>query len=193
MPKHFSSGYLFGDPLSIPVPDVDRTRHLVILGANPLVSNGSLMTAPDMRGRLRAIRQRGGKVVVVDPVRTRAAQVADEYHPIRLGTDALLLFALVNVLFAEDRVTLDRLAEYVTGVERVRELAAEFTPEAVAPVTGIAAAEIRRLALELADAPGAAVHGRIGTTTQAFGTITSWLGISLSQTTKASVCPGQLG
>ncbi|MFC4083278.1 molybdopterin-dependent oxidoreductase [Amycolatopsis samaneae] len=175
LPKHFSSGYLFGDPLAIPVPDLDRTRQLLVLGANPLVSNGSLMTAPDTRGKLRAIQRRGGRIVVVDPRRTRTARMADEHHPIVPGTDALLLFALVNVLFAEDRVALGRLGEHVAGLDEVRELARPFTPEAVAPHTGIAAGAIRRMALDLADAECAAVYGRIGTTTQAFGTVASWL------------------
>ncbi|WP_326945239.1 molybdopterin-dependent oxidoreductase [Amycolatopsis sp. NBC_01307] len=175
MPKHYSSGTMFGDPLAIPVPDVDRTRHLLILGANPLVSNGSLMTAPDMRGRLRGIRERGGKIVVVDPRRTRTAQFADEHHAIRPGTDALLLFALVNVLVTENRVQLGRLAEHVNGLDDVRALAQPFTPEAAAPRVGIGAAEIRRMALDLADAENAVVYGRIGTTTQTFGTIASWL------------------
>ncbi|MFJ4105166.1 molybdopterin-dependent oxidoreductase [Amycolatopsis japonica] len=172
MPKHFSSGYLFGDPQTIPVADLDRTEHLLILGANPLVSNGSLMTAADTRGRLRGIQKRGGKIVVLDPRRTRTAQLADEHHAIRPGTDALFLFALVNVLFAESRV---RPREYVDGIDEVRALAEPFTPEAVAPATGIDAAEIRRIALDLADAERAAVYGRMGTTTQAYGTIASWL------------------
>ncbi|MFI5584957.1 molybdopterin oxidoreductase family protein [Amycolatopsis sp. NPDC051758] len=175
MPKHYSSGTMFGDPLAIPVPDLDRTRHLLVLGANPLVSNGSLMTAPDIRGRLRGIRDRGGKIVVVDPRRTRTAQFADEHHAIRPGTDALLLFALVNVLFAENRVNPGRLEAHLNGLDDVRTLAQPFTPEAVAPRTGIGAAEIRRMALELADAENAVVYGRIGTTTQTFGTIASWL------------------
>src|ERR687894_668741 len=132
-PKEIACGLMFGTSLSVPVPDVDRTRHLLMLGANPLASNGSLLTAPDMRGRLRALRARGGKLVVVDPRRSRTAEEADEHHPIRPGTDALLLFALVHVLFAED------LAR----------------------------------PLDLADA--AAVYGRIGTTTQEFGTLASWL------------------
>src|SRR5918999_148301 len=100
-PKEIAAALMFGAPLSVPVPDVDRTRHLLMLGANPLASNGSLMTAPDMRGRLRALRARGGRLVVVDPRRSRTAQEADEHHPIRPGTDALLLFALVHVLFEE--------------------------------------------------------------------------------------------
>ena len=175
MPKHVSVGYLFGHPLTIPVPDLDRTAHLLILGANPLVSNGSLMTAPDVRGRLRGIRSRGGKVVVVDPRRSRTAELADEHHFIRPGTDALLLFAMVQVLFAEGLVRPGRLAAHLAGVEEVAALAVPFTPEAVAGRTGIAAAEIRRLARELAAAESAAVYGRIGTTMQEFGTLASWL------------------
>jgi anaerobic selenocysteine-containing dehydrogenase len=172
MPKHVSAGLMFGGPLTIPVPDLDRTMHLLVLGANPLASNGSLMTAPDVRGRLRAIRERGGKVVVVDPRRSRTAEHADEHHFIRPGTDALLLFALVHVLFEEDLATPHELAD---GVEEVRALAQPFAPEAVAAPTGIAAAEIRRMARELAAAECAAVYGRIGTTLQEFGTLASWL------------------
>lgn len=175
MPKHLSSGYLFGDPLSIPVPDVDRTSYLLLLGANPLVSNGSLMTAPDMRGRLKGIQARGGKIVVLDPRRSRTAEMADEHHAIRPGTDALFLFALVNTLFADDLVTLEHLADHVTGVEEVRALAEPFTPEAVEPITGIPADTIRRLAHDLASASSAAVYGRIGTCVQSFGTLASWL------------------
>lgn len=175
LPKHYSSGYLFGDPLSIPVPDLDRTQHLLLLGANPLVSNGSIMTVPDARGRLRAIRERGGKVVVVDPRRTRTAEVADEHHAIWPGTDALLLFALVHVILEEGLADLGRVGEHVTGFDDLAALAAPFSPEAVARHTGIAATEIERLARELAAADCAAVYGRIGTTTQEFGTLASWL------------------
>src|SRR5215216_2011606 len=174
-PKEIASGLMYGAPLSIAIPDVDRTQHLLMLGANPLESNGSLMTAPDMRGRLRALRARGGKLVVVDPRRSRTAEVADEHHPIRPGTDAQLLFALVHVLFDEELAWPGRLAELTEGIDAVRELARPFTPEAAAPVTGIAAATIRRMARELAAAEPAAVYGRIGTTTQEFGTLASWL------------------
>ena len=174
-PKELAAGLMFGHQATIPVPDVDRTDHLLMLGANPLASNGSLLTAPDMRGRLRAIRARGGKVVVVDPRRTRTAQEADEHHAIIPGTDALLLFALVNVLAEEGLVAPGRLAEHTNGIDRVIELADPFTPETVAPATGIAADAIRRMAIDLASAPRAAVYGRIGTTTQRFGTTASWL------------------
>jgi anaerobic selenocysteine-containing dehydrogenase len=174
-PKEISSGLMFGAALSVPIPDVDRTQHLLMLGANPLASNGSLMTAPDVRGRLRALQARGGRLVVVDPRRSRTAELADEHVPIRPGTDALLLFALVGVLFAEDLAAPGALAELADGIEAVEELAQPFTPEAVAPATGIGADTIRRMARELAAAESAAVYGRIGTTTQEFGTLASWL------------------
>ena len=175
MPKQVSSAFMFGGGLSVPVPDVDRTDHLLILGANPLVSNGSLLTAPDMRGRLRAIRERGGKVVVIDPRRSRTAKEASEHHFIRPGTDAHLLFAIANVLLAEGLADPGRLSEHAVGAAEVETLARPFSAEAVAPVCGIEADEIRRLARELAAAERAAVYARIGTTTQRFGTLSSWL------------------
>jgi anaerobic selenocysteine-containing dehydrogenase len=175
MPKHVSSGLMFGAALSIPVPDVDRTDHLLMLGANPLASNGSLLTAPDMRGRLRAIRERGGKVVVIDPRRSRTAEQADEHHFIRPGTDAHLLFGMLNVLATEGLTDLGALATHVNGVEEVTALAREFAPETAERACGIPAEEIRRMARELAGAERAAVYGRIGTCTQEFGTLASWL------------------
>ncbi len=175
MPKHISSGLMFGAALSIPVPDVDRTDHLMILGANPLVSNGSLLTAPDMRGRLRAIRERGGKVVVIDPRRTRTAEAADEHHFIRPGGDAHLLFGIVHTLFDEDLADPGPLAEHLNGLDEVEELARDFAPEDVAEACGIEAPEVRRMARELAAADTAAVYGRIGTCTQEFGALASWL------------------
>ncbi|MEA2427313.1 MAG: hypothetical protein QOF37_941 [Thermoleophilaceae bacterium] len=175
MPKHVSSGLMFGGALSIPIPDVDRTMHLLMLGANPLASNGSLMTAPDMRGRLKELRARGGKLVVVDPRRSRTAEVADQHHFIQPGTDAHLLFALVHVITGEGLAEPGRLAELTDGMEDVARLAEPFSPEAVEPVTGIPAAEIRGMARELAAASPAVVYARIGTTTQRFGTLASWL------------------
>ena len=175
MPKQVSAGLMFGTMLSVPVPDVDRTDHLLILGANPLVSNGSLLTAPDMRGRLRRLRERGGKVVVVDPRRTRTAETADEHHFIRPGTDALLLAAMVRTLAEEGLVDLGALVGQVNGLDEVLSLVEGFEPERVAPACRIEAEEIRRLARELAAARRAAVYARIGTCTQEFGTLASWL------------------
>ncbi|HTL83771.1 MAG TPA: molybdopterin-dependent oxidoreductase [Acidimicrobiia bacterium] len=186
MPKQVSAGLMFGTALSIPVPDVDRTDYLLMLGANPFESNGSLMTAPDIPGRLRALRERGGTIVVVDPRRTKTAEEGSEHLPIRPGTDALFLFALVHVLFADNLVDLGTVAPYVDGLDDVQRLAADFTPDAVAPACGIDADTIRRVARDLAAAPTAAVYARIGTCTQEFGTLASWLVDVLN------VCTGNL-
>jgi len=175
MPKQVSAGLMFGAGLSVPVPDLDRCEHLLVLGANPLVSNGSLMTSPNARGRIRAIRKRGGKVVVVDPRRTRTAEEADEHHAVVPGTDAHLLLGVVHTLFAEGLVDLGAAAPHVAGLDAVEQLAGDFTPERVEPVCGIAAGEIRRIAREFAAAERAACYGRIGTCTQEFGTLASWL------------------
>ncbi|MCU1462147.1 MAG: molybdopterin-binding oxidoreductase [Acidimicrobiales bacterium] len=175
MPKHVACGFLYGDPLAIAVPDIDRTDMIVLLGANPYESNGSLCTAPDFPGRLEAVQGRGGRVVVVDPRRTRTAAMADDHIPIRPGADAFLLFALVHVLFADGLVDLGRLADHVVGLDDVERLAKDFPPEAVAARTGITAGRIRALARELADAPTAVVYGRVGTCTVEFGTLASWL------------------
>jgi anaerobic selenocysteine-containing dehydrogenase len=175
MPKQVSSGLMFGTGLSIAIPDIDRTDHLLMLGANPFASNGSLMTAPDYPGRIRALRARGGKLVVVDPRRSKTAEEADEHLFIRPGTDAHFLFAIVYTYFAEQLVSLGDVAGHVAGVDEVEQLARDFSPETVAPVCGIDAETIRRTARELAAAPRAAVYARIGTCTQEFGTLASWL------------------
>ncbi|MDX3108910.1 molybdopterin-dependent oxidoreductase [Nonomuraea angiospora] len=172
MPKHVASGLMFGHPLAIPVPDLDRTDYLLMLGANPLESNGSLCTAPDFPGRLKALRGRGGRLVVVDPRRTRTAALADEHVFVRPGTDAYLLFGIVHTLFAEDLV---KLSHQVNGLAEVREAAKHFPPEAVAGRTGVPAEVIVRLARELAGARTAAVYARIGTCTAEFGTLAQWL------------------
>jgi anaerobic selenocysteine-containing dehydrogenase len=175
MPKQVAAGLMFGALLTIPVPDVDRTDHLLMLGANPYASNGSLFTAPDLPGRLKALRARGGKLVVVDPRRTKTAEEADEHLPIRPGTDALFLFALVHTLFDERLVDLGLAGPHLAGVDDVERLARDFAPELVANRCGIDAATIRRTARELAAAERAAVYGRIGTCLSEFGTLASWL------------------
>lgn len=175
MPKQVSAGLMFGGALSIPVPDVDRTDHLLLLGANPLESNGSLWTAPDLPGRLRALRERGGKLVVVDPRRTKTAEAADEHHFVRPGTDAHLLAGIACTLVEEGLVELGRLEEHCRGVTEVQAAVRRFPAELVAPVCGIDAGTIRRMARELAAARRAAVYARIGTCTQEFGTVASWL------------------
>ncbi|MFF6993957.1 molybdopterin oxidoreductase family protein [Streptomyces sp. NPDC008313] len=175
MPKHVSSGLLFGDPFAIPVPDLDRTDHLLLIGANPLESNGSLCTAPDFPGKLRALRARGGTLTVIDPRRTRTARLADRHVPIRPGTDALLLAAMAHVLYEEHLVALGDLAPHVQDVEELAAAVRDFTPEAVSGACDVPAETIRVLARELAAAPTAAVYARIGSCTVPHGTLASWL------------------
>ncbi|MEV4334603.1 molybdopterin oxidoreductase family protein [Streptomyces sp. NPDC049597] len=175
MPKHVSSGLLYGSAVAIPVPDLDRTAHLLLLGANPLESNGSLCTAPDFPGKLRALRRRGGTLTVVDPRRTRTARLADRHVAIRPGTDALLLAALAHVLFKEKLTDLGALAGHVEQLDDVEAAVRDFTPEAVAAACDMDAEEIRTIARELAAAPSAAVYGRIGSCTVEHGTLASWL------------------
>src|SRR3954454_8048715 len=174
-PKQLASGLMFGTPFSIPIPDIDRTQFLLCMGANPLASNGSLMTAPDFRGRLKALQARGGKLVVVDPRRSRTAEIADEHFFIRPGSDALLLAGIANTLFTEGLADLGAAGASIDALEAVRAAVEPFTADAVAGPTGIPAEDVRRLARELAAAESAAVYGRIGTTTQRFGTLASWL------------------
>ncbi|MDK1475697.1 molybdopterin oxidoreductase family protein [Streptomyces sp. 549] len=175
MPKHVSSGLLYGDPDAIPVPDLDRADHLLVVGANPVESNGSLCTAPDFPGRLKALRRRGGTLTVVDPRRTRTAALADRHVTVRPGGDALLLMAMVHTLFDEDLVDTGPAGPSLSGIAEVGRLAADFPPEAVAARCGVPAATVRELARELAAAERAAVYGRVGSTTVEFGTLTSWL------------------
>jgi anaerobic selenocysteine-containing dehydrogenase len=175
LPKMVSSWLLFGHPGLFAVPDLDRTDFLLVLGANPLASNGSLLTAPDMPGRLRRLRARGGRLVVLDPRRTETARLADEHLFVRPGSDAFLLFALVHVLFEEGLLAPGRLAEFTRGTDAVRELARGFAPERVAAATGVAPERLRGLARAFAGAERAVCYGRIGTCTQEFGTLASWL------------------
>jgi anaerobic selenocysteine-containing dehydrogenase len=187
MPAQVAAGLMFGTGLSVPIPDIDRTQYFLVLGANPLVSNGSLMTAPDFPGRLRALRARGGRLVVVDPLRTRTAEQADEHVRIRPGTDAFLLAAIARTLIdeglARPGAAGGHLADGALAV--ITAAVAPFDPDSVAVITRIDADSIVRIARELAAAPSAAVYGRMGTTTsgvidehgnpQSFGTAASWL------------------
>ncbi len=176
LPHHFAAYHMLGHQLLLPIPDIDRTDLMVILGANPLASNGSLMTAPDVRRRLRAIQQRGGQVIVIDPRRTETAAMADRHEFIRPGTDVFLLLAMLHVAFAEGLIrpgpaALIRLEQ----IEQIAALARPFSPEAAADLTGIKASGIRSLTRRLFGVPSAVVYGRMGTSTQPFGAAASWL------------------
>jgi anaerobic selenocysteine-containing dehydrogenase len=174
LPQMLAAYLMYGHQLLLPVPDVDRTSHMLILGGNPLVSNGSIMSAPDMKRRLAAIRSRGGKVVVVDPRRTETAEVADEHVFVRPGSDALLLAAMVQVLFAEQRARPDH-RELLRNADALADAVADFTPERVAIATGIDAGTIRRMTRELADADRGVLYGRVGISMHPFGGICHWL------------------
>lgn len=169
---HLSAYLMFGHQLLLPVPDLDRTNYFLILGANPAVSNGSMMTAPGMGRRLQEIRKRGGKVILIDPRYNETARLADRHLFIRPGTDALLLLALLHVVFDEG---LTRTPPFTNGVETVRNLVAEFPPEKVASITGVNSDQIRTLAREFVSAEGAVCYGRIGVSTQEFGVLCQWL------------------
>lgn len=176
MPMHVAGGFMFGTAQSIPVPDLDHTDYLLMLGANPYASNGSLCTAPDYPGRIQAIRARGGKVVVVDPRRTKTAEESDEWVSIRPGTDGLFMSALLHVMFAENIAKVEpRIAAISNGLEELRAVVAPFSPEAVTGITGVPADVITRIAREMCAAPTAAVYGRIGVNTVSFGTLNAWL------------------
>jgi anaerobic selenocysteine-containing dehydrogenase len=175
LPQMLAALRMFGHLALIPVPDLERTDHFLIFGANPVISNGSLMTAPNMKGRLRAIRDRGGRVVVVDPRRTETAEIADEHVAIRPGTDALLLAAMLHVIFAAGGARLGRLDGRVKNVDALAAFVRELPPERVARRTGVAAAVTRRLAGDFARATRAACYGRVGLCTQRYGTLAAWL------------------
>ncbi len=175
MPKHVACGLMYGHWLSIPVPDIERTDLLIVIGANPIASNGSLWTVPDFRSKARALRERGGRLVVIDPRRSETAAVADEHMSIRPGGDVFLLLGMLQHLFASGSPTLGAAEGYVVGLDNLRDAVAAFPPERVAESAGIEAETIRHLAESLRDAPRAAVYGRIGTCTQSFGTLCNWL------------------
>ena len=172
---HVAAYFMFGHQLLLPLPDLERTKLFLILGANPVVSNGSMMTAPGMGRRIEEIRERGGKVILIDPRQNETARVVDQHLFIRPGTDVLLLLALLQVVFAEDLARPERLGSFTKGIESIRDLVAEFAPERVSSLTGIDATEIRSLAREFAKAESAVCYGRIGVSTQEFGGVCQWL------------------
>lgn len=175
LPHHFAAWTMFGHPLLMPIPDIDRTEYFLILGANPLASNGSLMTAPDVINRLENIKKRGGKVILIDPRKTETARVASEHHFIKPSSDVYFLLAIIHTLFTEDLARLDRLAEFTDGAESFWEFAKDYSPEAVESLTGISAPEIKRIAVEFANAKSAVCYGRMGVSVQKFGSLCHWL------------------
>ncbi|MAT96537.1 MAG: dehydrogenase [Anaerolineaceae bacterium] len=175
LPHHFAAYFMFGHQLLLPIPDVDRTDFMLMLGANPLASNGSLMTAPDIANRLKALQKRGGQLVVIDPRRTQTAALANTHHFIKPGSDVLLLLALLHTIFAEGLANPGALAAHADGLETVQQAVADFSPALAAGPTGIPAEVIRQLARDFANADTAVCYGRIGVSTQQFGGLCHWL------------------
>ncbi len=190
MPKQLSSGLMFGHWLSVAVPDLVRTQLLVVIGANPMVSNGSMWTVPDFRGKAKAMQARGGKLVVIDPRRTETAQIADQHIFIRPGGDVFLLLGIVHTLLSDKLVKLGRLEAHVDGVAALEAAVADFGPDRVGPRCGIEPATIRELAHAIATTEAAAVYGRIGTCTQEYGTLASWLVDAINVLTGHLDAPG---
>lgn len=175
LPHHLASLWLFGHKNLFPIPDIDRSDYFLMLGANPLASNGSIWTVPDIRKRVKALKARGGKLVVIDPRRTETANLASEHHFITPSTDVLFLLALVQTLFAENLDNTAHLKDFVSGLEEVRAAVSEFTPEYAAVHTGIDAATTRRIARDLASAEAGICYGRMGVSTQTYGALNQWL------------------
>ena len=184
LPHHIVSMHLFGHMLRIPVPDVNRTQYMLIIGGNPLASNGSIMSAPNMRQKLKDIKARGGKVVVIDPRRTETAEIASEHHFIRPATDVLLLLAMLNEVYAQGyadkAMTNNRAAALAPEIDRIATFAKDYSAESVAKITGITAVEIKRLAKEFGEAESSVCYGRMGISVQEFGLLSQYLAMIIN-------------
>ena len=165
---------LFGNQYLFPVPDIDHMDLFILLGSNPAASNGSLMSAPDYSAKLKKIAQRGD-VILIDPRKTETAKVCSEHLFIKPGTDAFLLLGILNTLFAEDLIETGRLYPHMEGIAEIQLICAEFSPEIVSDITGISSQKIIDLANKLAKTPRACIFGRMGTSTQEFGGLATWL------------------
>jgi len=175
LPHQLMAYWMYGHQLMVPITDIDRTQYFLVLGANPMASNGSLMTVPDFRHRLKALHARGGKMVVIDPRRSETAEVADAHHFIRPGTDAAFLLGLLKVMIDEGLTQPGRLAAFTDGLDQALEAIRPFDLETLSAHCGIAVADIQTIARDFAAADGAACYGRMGVSVQAFGSLCQWL------------------
>jgi anaerobic selenocysteine-containing dehydrogenase len=175
LPHHIVSRKLFGHQSQIPIPDIDHTQHFMIIGGNPLASNGSIMTVPHIKRRLKAIQKRGGKVVVIDPKKSETADISCEHHFIKPGTDALLMLAMLNTLFAKQLAKPEHLLAFAPELEQVASFVQDYSADRVAPLIGIEAAQINSMVEAFCQAESAVCYGRMGASVQAFGTLTQYL------------------
>ena len=175
LPHHIVSRRLFGHISQIPIPDIDHTQHFMIIGGNPLASNGSIMTVPNVKKRLKAIQKRDGKVVVIDPKRSETADISCEHHFIRPGSDVLLLLAMLHVLFEKQLHKMDAILPYAEDIKEVENYVKDYSPQKVSEATGISTSHITQLVIDFCDADSAVCYGRMGASVQAFGTLTQYL------------------
>ncbi|GFD69099.1 oxidoreductase [Alteromonas sp. KUL106] len=175
LPHHIVSRRLFGHISQIPIPDIDNTQHFMIIGGNPLASNGSIMTVPNVKKRLKAIQKRGGKVVVIDPKRSETADISCEHHFIRPGSDVLLLLAMLHVLFEKQLHRVDAILPYAEDIKEVENYVRDYSPQKVSEFIGISASQVTQLVLDFCHAESAVCYGRMGASVQAFGTLTQYL------------------
>ena len=175
LPHHLTAMWLFGHKSMFPIPDIDRTDYFMMLGANPIASNGSIWTVPDVKKRIKDMKARGGKLIVIDPRKTETAELATEHFFIKPGTDAVFIAAMLNTILNENLADPGALTDFVDGLDEVAAAVAVFTPEMAEQHTGISADDTRRLARELAQAPAGICYGRMGVSTQVYGALCQWL------------------
>ena len=178
LPHQLMCYWMFGHQVQVPVPDIDRTDYLIIVGGNPMASNGSLWSVPGFRLRAKALQKRGGKLVVIDPRRTETAAIADQHAFIRPGSDAFLLLAMAREIFANGWVKTGHLSEHLADLDKAEQAVSIFTLDLAQEKTGVSADVIRQLAHDLAHTDKAAIYGRMGVSVQQFGAICQW-GIQL--------------
>ena len=175
LPHHFAAHFMFGHEFRIPVPDIDRTDHMILMGANPVASNGSIMTSAGVTERLRKIQKRGGKLIVIDPRKTETGKIASEHYFIKPGTDAYFLLAILHIAFRDGLVRLGAVEPHLKNLEKLEPYLAAFAPEAVALVTQMDARVIENLAAEFLTRDKAVIYGRMGLSTQPHGGLCQWL------------------
>ncbi len=175
LPHHFASQFMFGNGMIIPIPDINRTDYMIIIGANPSASNGSIMSAGGVQKRLRDIQQRGGKYIVIDPRITETAKSADEHLFIQPDTDVYFLLAMLHIIIQEKKTNLKHVEKYSAGFEEIQSIATAYTPENVSQITGIKADDIRKITEEYLNTEKAVLYGRMGVSTQSHGGLCNWL------------------
>ena len=166
---------MFGHPLNIPIPDIDRTEYLIIIGANPIASNGSLMSGCGPNRRIKAIQDKGGKVILLDPRANETSRLVDEHHFIKPGTDIYFLLGMLHLIQKNNWIMLDQLRDHIRGLEKLNDIAKDFTPQKIESITGIAAKVLERITKEYVLRDNAVIYGRMGMSTQEHGSLCHWL------------------